>query len=164
MVKFCGIILVAAKKKRYGYFGNKGSIKLTILGLNLEFITHIKQGLKKEKAGKSVAHTKRKVISPSSERGSDEMMYRSKLKICIEILSILASRGPMKLTQLTTKVELNKTHLRQHLRLLKKRNLVEKQNLGENKLFYVVTERGLQVLKIIGPMIKEARKMQALQF
>ena len=38
-----------------------------------------------------------------------EMMHRSKVKICIEILFVLASRDPMKLTQLTAKVELNKT-------------------------------------------------------
>jgi predicted transcriptional regulator len=111
-----------------------------------------------------MAHAKRKVVSPSSEKGSGEGMHRPKLKIFIEILSILASRGPMKLTQLTTRVELNKTRLRKHLRLLKKRNLVERQNLGENKIFYVVTERGLKVLKVIGPIIKEERKMQALQF
>ena len=92
------------------------------------------------------------------------MMVRSKLKVCVEILCTLASNGPMKLSQLTTKVELNKTLLRQYLRLLKKRNLVEKQNLGENKIFYVVTERGLQVLNVIDPMIKEAHKFQTLQF
>lgn len=91
-------------------------------------------------------------------------MHKSKLKISIEILCSLASNGPMKLSQLMTKVELNKTRLRQHLRLLKKRNLVERQNLGENKIFYVVTERGLQVLNVIDPMIKEAHKFQALQF
>jgi len=91
-------------------------------------------------------------------------VHRSKLKMSIDILCSLASNGPMKLTQLMTKVELNKTLLRQYLRLLKKRNLVEKQNLGENKTFYVVTERGLQVLKVIDPMIKEAHKFQTLQF
>jgi predicted transcriptional regulator len=111
-----------------------------------------------------MAHAKRKFVSPSSERGIGERMHRSKLKICVEVLSILASRGPMKLTQLMTKVELNKTRLRQHLRLLKKRDLVERQNLGENKIFYVVTERGLEVLNVIGPIIKEERNIQALQF
>jgi predicted transcriptional regulator len=70
----------------------------------------------------------------------------------------------MKLTQLMAKVELNKTLLTQYLRLLKKRNLVERQNLGENKIFYVVTERGLQVLKVIDPMVNEAHKFQTLQF
>ena len=144
--------------------GNEYNVKLMILGLDLEFITHIKQGLTKEKAGKSVAHAKRKVVFPIIRKGSGERMHRSKLKICIEVLSILASRGPMKLTQLMTKVELNKTRLRQHLRLLKKRSLVERQNLGENKIFYVVTERGLEVLNVIGPIIKEGRKIQALQF
>jgi len=91
-------------------------------------------------------------------------MHKSKLKVSIEILCSLASNGPMKLSQLMTKVELNKNRLRQHLSLLKKRNLVERQNLGENKIFYVVTERGLQVLNVIDPMIKEAHKFQALQF
>jgi predicted transcriptional regulator len=70
----------------------------------------------------------------------------------------------MKLNQLMTKVELNKNLLSQYLRLLKKRNLVEGQNMCDNKIFYIVTERGLQVLKVIDPMIKEARKFQALQF
>ncbi len=144
--------------------GNEYNVKLMILGLDLEFITHIKEGLTKEKAGKSVAHAKRKVVFPIIRKGSGERMHRSKLKICIEVLSILASRGPMKLTQLMTKVELNKTSLRQHLRLLKKQGLVERQNLGKNKIFYVVTERGLEMLNAIGPVIKEAHKFQALHF
>ena len=111
-----------------------------------------------------MTHAKRKATLPIIRKVSGERMHRSKLKICIEILCILASNGPMKLTQLTTKVELNKTRLKQHLRLLKNRDLVERQKLGENKIFYVVTERGLKVLKVIGPIIKEARKIQALQF
>ena len=92
------------------------------------------------------------------------MVQRSKLKIFMETLCILASNGPMKLAQLTAKVELNKTHLTQHLRLLTTRGLVEKQNLGKNNIFYVVTERGLNVVKVIGPMIKEEHEIQALQF
>jgi len=111
-----------------------------------------------------MAHAKRKAMLPIIRKGSGERMQRSKLKICMEILCTLASNGPMKLTQLTTKVELNKTRLEQHLRLLKNRDLVERQKLGENKIFYVVTERGVKVLKVIGPIIKEARKIQALQF
>lgn len=86
------------------------------------------------------------------------------MKICIEILSALASIGPMKLTWLTTRVELNKTTLKQHLKLLTNRGLVEKQNLGKDKIFYVLTERGLNVLRVSGPLITEARKVQALQF
>ena len=91
-------------------------------------------------------------------------MHRSKLKICVEILCTLASNGPMKLTQLTTNIELNKTLLEQHLRLLKSQDLVERQKLGENEIFYVVNERGLKVLKVVNPLIKWARKIQALQY
>jgi len=111
-----------------------------------------------------MAHTKRKAMSPVIRKENGGGMHRSKLKICIEILCILASNGPMKLTQLITKLELNKTQLKANLRLLKNRGLVERQKLGENKIFYVVTERGLKVLKVVGPIIKEARKIQALQF
>ena len=70
----------------------------------------------------------------------------------------------MKLTRLSAKVELNRTHLEQHLRLLTNNGLVEKQNLGENKIFYVVTERGLKVLKVISPIIKEAHRIQVRDF
>jgi len=93
-----------------------------------------------------------------------ERMHRSKLEICNEILWTLASNGPMKLTQLTTKVELSKTRLEKHMRLLKRRDLVERQRLGEGEIFYVATERGLKVLKIMGPIMEEARKIQVLQF
>ncbi|UCC58314.1 MAG: helix-turn-helix transcriptional regulator [Candidatus Bathyarchaeum sp.] len=91
-------------------------------------------------------------------------MQRSKLEICNEILWTLASHGPMKLTQLTTKTELSKTRLERHMRLLKKRNLVERQRLGAGEIFYVATERGLKILKIMGPIMKEARRIQAIQF
>ena len=91
-------------------------------------------------------------------------MQRSKLEICNDILWTLASNGPMKLTQLTTKVELSKTRLERHMRLLENRGLVESQRLGKNEIFYVATERGLKVLKIMGPIMKEARKIQTLQF
>jgi predicted transcriptional regulator len=57
-------------------------------------------------------------------------------------------------------VDLDRVRLIPYLRLLRNRGLIEKQNLGENKIFYVVTERGLKVLKVIDPIIKEAYKIQ----
>jgi DNA-binding HxlR family transcriptional regulator len=97
------------------------------------------------------------------QKGGGKNMQRSKLKICNEILWTLASKGPMKSPQLATHIEISKTRLEQHLRLLKNRNLVERQRLGKGEIFYVVTERGMKVLKIMGPIIEEARKLQALQ-
>ena len=143
--------------------GNEYGVKLTILDLNLYFIKDIKWGLKKEKAGKRAAYAKRNAVLSIIRKGRGGRMHRSKLKICVEILCVLASSGPMKLTQLTTRIELSKTSLEYHLRLLRSRDLVEREKLGENEIFYVATERGLNVLKVIGPLIKEARKIQALQ-
>ena len=66
----------------------------------------------------------------------------------------------MNLISLRNKIELDKTHLKPHLKLLKNRGLIKKQILGENKIFYAVTERGLTVIKVISPIIKEAHKIQ----
>lgn len=82
------------------------------------------------------------------------------MQICIEILCSLVSKGSIKLSQISDDVELDKTRLIPYLRLLKNRGLIEKQNLGENKIFYVVTDRGLKVLRVINPIIKEAHKIQ----
>jgi hypothetical protein len=65
---------------------------------------------------------------------------------------------------MTDEVELDKTHLIPYLRLLKNRGLIGKNNLGEDRIFYVVTERGLKVLKVIDPIIREAHKIQMRSF
>ena len=88
----------------------------------------------------------------------------SKLKIHIEILSSLAFIGPMKLTGLMTRIGLNRTSLEEHLELLTDRGLVDSQNLGEDKTFYVVTERGMKVLNIMGSISNETSRFHALQF
>jgi hypothetical protein len=66
--------------------------------------------------------------------------------------------------QLSHKVELDTIRLIPHLRLLIDRGLLEQQNLGEKGIFYVVTERGLKVLKVVSPIIKEAHKIQMRDF
>jgi predicted transcriptional regulator len=85
------------------------------------------------------------------QKVGSERVQRSKLEICNEILWTLASNGPMKLTQLTTKVELSKSRLERHMRLLEHRELVESQRLVKDQTFYVATERVLKVLNIWVP-------------
>jgi DNA-binding PadR family transcriptional regulator len=48
--------------------------------------------------------------------------------------------------------------------LLIDRGLVEQQNWGENEIVYAVTERGLKVLKVVSPIIREAHKIQIRDF
>lgn len=90
------------------------------------------------------------------------MVRSSKLEMNLAILKILASRGPMELPKLTLITDLSQKVLKQHLDFLIPQNLVEEQNLGKDKPFYVITERGLRVLKIIVPIIEEARRIPAL--
>lgn len=95
------------------------------------------------------------------------IVRRSKLETYVDILEILArarnfaSQGPMELTQLMRKTSLSKRVLRQHLKFLIRQNLVEEQNLGKDKTFYAITERGLKVLYVVVPIIEEARKIPA---
>jgi len=89
-------------------------------------------------------------------------MRRSKLEMYVDILRILASQGPMKLTQLVHKTDINQGVLKQHLSFLIRQNLVEKQNFSRDEIFYTITERGLRVLNIVVPIIEEARKIPAL--
>jgi predicted transcriptional regulator len=119
---------------------------------------------KEGKTGKQVTHAISKAKSLISRKQRDEKLYRSKLMVCIDILCTLVSNGPMKFIHLSHKVELDTIRLIPHLRLLIDRGLVEQQNWGENEIVYVVTERGLKVLKVVNPLIKEAHKLQMRNF
>jgi len=99
-----------------------------------------------------------------AQKENDEKPYKSKLMICIDILCSLVAEGPMKFIRLLDKVELDTVHLLPHLRLLINRGLIEQQNFGEDATFYAVTERGIKVLKVVSPIIKEAHKIQMHDF
>ena len=111
-----------------------------------------------------MSHTISKAKSLIFGKKRAEKPYRSKLMICIDILCTLVSNGPMKFIQLSHKVELDTIRLIPHLKLLIDRGLVEQQNWGENEIVYIVTERGLKVLKVINPIIRAAHKLQMRNF
>ncbi len=92
------------------------------------------------------------------------MLHKSKLQISVEILCYLSSNGPMKLMQISHEIELDNSLLVGHLRFLYDRGLVGEQNLGEDEKAYFVTERGLSVLKVMGPLVREAHRIQVLNF
>lgn len=113
--------------------------------------------VRKESAEKTKSFLVRKVNAGRSGK--------SKLMICIEVLCTLVSNGrPMTLTQLLDTFEMDECRLKPHLRLLWNRGLVEEESFGDNKIHYVVTERGLKVLNVISPIIREAHKIQMLEF
>jgi predicted transcriptional regulator len=68
----------------------------------------------------------------------------------IDILKALARHGPLKLTHIMYKANVNCSVLKQHLDFLIQQNLIEEQTIQKRKNVYVVyaiTEKGRTVLK-----------------
>lgn len=93
-----------------------------------------------------------------------EGLYLSKLQICVKILCVLASDGPLKLSQIIDKVELDKTNLKLFMDFLYDRCVVGIQDLDEREEAYFVTERGLSVLKVVAPVVREAQRIQTRNY
>jgi len=74
-------------------------------------------------------------------------MRRSKLEMYIDILRVLSHRGPLKLTHIMYKANVNCSVLKQYLNFLIEQNLVEEQIAGKKRIVYAVTDRGRTVLK-----------------
>jgi len=78
-------------------------------------------------------------------------MRRSKLEMYVDILKALARHGPLKLTHIMYKANVNCSVLKQYLDFLTQHNLVEEQALHEKRnktrVVYAITERGRTALK-----------------
>ena len=73
-------------------------------------------------------------------------MRRSKLETYIAILGVLANKGPMKMTHIMYKANVNCSVLRNNLDFLIKQKLVEERIIKKHTIF-AVTNRGINVLK-----------------
>ena len=91
-------------------------------------------------------------------------LHKSKLQIYVDILCSLSFNGPMKLTQIGHEVVQDNFRLVGDLRFLYDRGLVGEQNLGEDEKGYFVRERGLLVLKVMGPLVRAAQRIQVRNF
>jgi predicted transcriptional regulator len=78
-------------------------------------------------------------------------MRRSKMEMYVDILKVLAQNGPLKLTHIMYKANVNCKVLKQNLDFLINQNLIEKQTKRKKrnkvKVRYVITERGKTVIK-----------------
>ncbi len=101
-------------------------------------------------------------------------MRRSKLEMHVDILRALARHGPLKLTHIMYKANVNCGTLKQYLDFLIHHNLVKEQTLHKKRhktrIVYAITERGLTVLKYFRELekvlqiIEEAHKIPALLY
>jgi len=78
-------------------------------------------------------------------------MRRSKLEMYVDILKVLARHGPLKLTHIMYKANVNCSVLKKYLDFLIQQNLVEEQTVykkrNKTRVVYAITERGRTVLK-----------------
>jgi len=88
------------------------------------------------------------------------ILHKSKLQVNVEVLCSLSSKGPLKAEQLIDEVDLSKSILIEHLDFLYDRGLIGEQNLDDNEKAYFITERGLKMIKVIGPMVREAQRLE----
>ena len=65
----------------------------------------------------------------------------------VDILEVLAHKGPLKLTHVMCKAYVNCNVLKECLNFLTNQGLVEEKIIGREGTFYAITERGVTVLK-----------------
>jgi len=88
-------------------------------------------------------------------------MRRSKMEMHLDILKTLAQKGPLKLTHIMYKSNVNCCVLKEYLEFLTQQKLVEEKTLTKERIVYEITEKGLTVLKyfrelqIMLPMIED---------
>jgi predicted transcriptional regulator len=90
-------------------------------------------------------------------------MRRSKLEMYVDILKVLAHRGPLKLTHIMYKANVNCKVLKEYLDFLTNQNLIEERTVGKSRIVFSITQRGITVLKYfrelkeVLPIVEEAR-------
>ena len=91
---------------------------------------------------------------------------RSKLEIYIDVLKILAQKGPLRLTHIMYKANVNCTALKSYLDSLCQQSLVEEQVIQKRKskkVVYNITDTGrtaLNYFKEISSFFQDDKKIQ----
>ena len=98
-----------------------------------------------------------------SSNAKGNIMRRSKLEMYVDILQVLSHRGPLKLTHVMYKANVNCKVLKEYLDFLIKQDLIEERPVGKNRTVFAITQRGITVLKYfrelkqVLPIVEEAR-------
>jgi predicted transcriptional regulator len=109
-------------------------------------------------------------MNKAKKRKRGQYMRRSKLEMYVDILKVLAQRGPLKLTHVMYKANVNCSVLKEYLDFLIKQGLVEERTVGKRRVVYAVTQRGITVLKYfrelrqVLPIVEESRNQMPVPF
>jgi predicted transcriptional regulator len=85
-------------------------------------------------------------------------MRRSHLETYVEIISLLAQEGPLKLTNIMYRANINCSMVKKDLDFLIEQNLVEERIVGRTGIVFAATQRGINVLKYF----REPKQMSAI--
>jgi len=97
-------------------------------------------------------------------------MRRSKMEIHLDILKTLAQKGPLKLTHIMYKANVNCSVLKEYLDFLIQQKLVEEKTLTKERIVYEITEKGLTVLKyfrelqIMLPIVEDKERIPPMLY
>jgi predicted transcriptional regulator len=72
----------------------------------------------------------------------------------VDILKVLAQRGPLKVTHIMYKTNVNCNILKEYLGFLIKQGLIEERVVGKSRVVYANTARGTTVLKFFRELNK----------
>ena len=81
----------------------------------------------------------------------------------VDILQVLSRRGPLKLTHIMYKANVNCKVLKEYLDFLTKQSLIEERAVGKSRTVFAITPRGITVLKYFRelkqalPIVEETR-------
>ena len=82
-------------------------------------------------------------------------MRRSKLEMYVDILSVLANHGPLKLTHVMHKTNINCSLLKEHIEFLTKHGLIEERSVRKERIVYLITQRGTTILRFFKELKEE---------
>jgi predicted transcriptional regulator len=89
---------------------------------------------------------KTKKYDSTSKKGKVNFR-RTKLETCMAILETLARYGPLKITHVMQKANINSTVLKNYFAFLIKQGAIEGKYIGRDKIVFMITERGLYLTK-----------------
>lgn len=95
-------------------------------------------------------------------------MRRSKLEMYVDILRVLSHHGPLKLTHIMYKANVNCSVLEDCLTFLTNQALVEKRTIGKKRIVFSVTQKGISVvkyfreLKQVLPIVSETQHQRGI--
>jgi predicted transcriptional regulator len=88
----------------------------------------------------------------------------------IDILLVLAHRGPLKITHVMYKANVNCSVLNGYLDFLIEQGLIEEKQIKKNKTIYAITQRGVTVIKYFRelqealPIVEEDKRLPPLLY